>query len=204
MRARALPGPFSFAIMRGMPRWRFAELTPATWPDLEQLFGPKGACAGCWCMYWRLPRSEYERNKGEGNRESLHRLISRGEPLGVLAYHGTSAVGWCAVAPREAYPALERSRTLKRLDNQPVWSVTCLFVQKEYRKQGLSVELVRAASKMARAHGARIVEAYPRVVRKETAAPFIWTGTLSTYTNAGFRECAAPAETRRIVRLDYT
>jgi GNAT superfamily N-acetyltransferase len=152
-------------------------------------------------MYWRLPRAEYDRNRGEGNKKALHELAARGEPLGVLAYDGEKPAGWCAVAPREAYPGLDRARTLKRLDAEPVWSVTCLFVEKQYRRQGLSVELVRAAAKMARAHGGRVVEAYPRIVRKESPAPFIWTGTLSTYTKAGFVECAAPTDTRRIVRL---
>ena len=82
---------------------------PATadrWEDLEQLFGPKGACAGCWCMWWRLRRAEWTQGKGQGNRRALRALVRSGEPTGLIAYAGTDPIGWIAVAPREAYPGL--------------------------------------------------------------------------------------------------
>ena len=43
-------------------------LTPQRWADLERLFGANGACGGCWCMWWRLKRPEFDAGKGEGNR----------------------------------------------------------------------------------------------------------------------------------------
>ncbi len=77
------------------------------WADLEALFGPRGACGGCWCMYWRQTRSEYERFKGEGNRLSLQALVKSGEIPGLIAYAQSSTeaaphlpVGWISVGPR--------------------------------------------------------------------------------------------------------
>jgi GNAT superfamily N-acetyltransferase len=178
---------------------------PATadrWPDLERLFGAKGACGGCWCMVWRLSRSEFDRMKGDGNRAALRAIVEAGEMPGVLAYIDDQPAGWCAVAPREAYPVLARSRILKPVDERPVWSVTCLFVAKPFRRQGISVHLLRAAAEFAGAQGAHIVEGYPVEPREPgfQPDPFVWTGLASAFRDAGFEEVFRRSETRPIMR----
>ncbi len=179
---------------------RFHPATPSRWKDVETLFGERGACAGCWCMWWRLKRSEFAKGKGEGNRRAFRRIVDRGDAPGILAYDGARPVGWCAVAPREEYPALERARSLKRLDDRPVWSVTCFFVDREWRRRGLSVRLLRAACDHARRRGARIVEGYPVDPRKEYPAAWAWTGLRAAFERAGFEEAARPSRTRVIMR----
>jgi GNAT superfamily N-acetyltransferase len=179
----------------------FAPLTPERWPDLEALFGPRGACAGCWDMWWRLPRAEFDRLKGEGNKHAFRALVAADVVPGVLAYVGEQRAGWCAIQPRAAYPALERSRALRPVDDQPVWPVTCFFVDRAHRRQGLAVALLRAATAYAVSQGATIVEGYPSIP-KSPAMPdvFAWHGTLSTFTRAGFAEVARPSASRAIVR----
>src|ERR1041384_986969 len=103
-----------------MPKLTFEPLTPERWDDFKTLFGPKGACAGCWCMLWRLKRSDFDRGKGAGNRAAMRKLVKAGAEPGILAYRDGEPIGWCAVAPREDYSALERSRVLKKVDEQPV------------------------------------------------------------------------------------
>lgn len=181
---------------------------PATadqWPDLEALFGERGACGGCWCMVWRLPRAEYEAGKSGGNRKALRKLTRGRVPPGILAYEGDEAIGWCAVAPREAYSYFERSRVLRPLDDEPVWSVSCLFVAKPYRWQGVSSELLREAVRFAGKHGARIVEGYP-VIPSSAAMPavFAWTGTYSAFVAAGFVEAGRHSDKRPIMRAATT
>ena len=142
-------------------------------------------------MWWRLRRSEYEKNKGEGNKKEFHGIVQSGAPTGVLAYVGGKPVGWCAVAPRTDYPVLERSRILKPVDEQPVWSVTCFFVPKEHRRGGLTAKLLRAAIDYAREKGAKIVEGYPQDPKKRTMVDtFAWTGFASAFKKAGFKEVA--------------
>ena len=75
-------------------------LSPERWKDLEKLFGPRGAYGGCWCMYWRVARSEFKAGQGKGNQRALHRIVDDGGVPGVLAYRGREAVGWCSIAPR--------------------------------------------------------------------------------------------------------
>jgi GNAT superfamily N-acetyltransferase len=182
----------------------FYTVTPHRWADLETLFGPRGACGGCWCMYWRLKRSEFEQLKGEGNRQLLKSIVESGEVPGLLAYHNGKPVGWVSIEPRPAFSALERSRILKPVDEQPVWSVVCFFVAKGYRRKGLTVALLKAAAEYARQQGAAIVEGYPVEPKVAKAPdPFVYTGLASAFRQAGFQEAARRSETRPIMRYVF-
>jgi len=179
----------------------FYPLTPHRWADFERLFGPRGACGGCWCMFWKLSRTDFERMKGEGNRQAQKSAVDSGEVPGLLAYRAGEPVAWCAVAPRSAYPGLARSRILKPLDDEPVWSITCFFVAKDSRRSGLTVHLLRAAVDYVARHGGRIVEGYPTEPRRAQAPPaFVYTGLASAFRQAGFLELARRSETRPIFR----
>ena len=152
-------------------------------------------------MVWRLRRKDWEAGKRAGNKRALRRIVESGERPGILAYDGRVPVGWCAVAPREAYPALARSRVLKPVDGQLVWSVSCLFVLKPYRRQGVSVSLLKEAVAFAAKSGARIIEGYPvQPTMEKTPDPFIWTGTPSAFRAAGFEEVLRRSKTRPIMR----
>ena len=185
--------------------YEFHPLTPDRWADFEALFGERGACGGCWCMWWKLARSEFERSKGLGNRTAMHALVEAGETPGLLAYDPANpaggAVGWCALAPREKYPVLGRSRILKPVDENPVWSVTCFFVAKPYRTRGLTVDLLGAAIDFAAKSGAHILEGYPISPKTgKVPAPFAYTGFESAFRKAGFVEVLRRSETRPIMR----
>ena len=184
-----------------LPALKILPLTPARWGDLELLFGERGACGGCWCMYWRLTRSEYEKKKGLGNKKALRRIVDSGRPPGLLAYAGGKPVAWCAVGPRGIYPVLERSRILARIDDEPTWSVTCFFVVRPFRRQGITFQLLKAAVDFAGRKGARVVEGYP-VEPKKGSLPdvFAYTGLPSAYRKAGFVEVLRRSETRPIMR----
>jgi GNAT superfamily N-acetyltransferase len=180
----------------------FHALVPARFADLERLFGPRGACGGCWCMFMRIRRPQFERDKGEGNRRALEGLVRTGQPTGILAYLGQEPVGWCAIAPRESTPRLDQSRLFKPVDARPVWSLTCLFVARNRRRTGLSVRLLRAACEHARSHGARCVEGYPTEPSGAQADAFVWQGLVAAFVKAGFREVARRAPTRPIMRRE--
>jgi len=179
----------------------FYPLTPERWADLEKLFGKRGACGGCWCMWWRLKRSEFELQKGEGNRRAMKRVVDSGEIPGILAYAKSQPIAWCSVAPREAYPTLERSRTLKRVDDEPVWSIVCFFVAKPFRGKGTTGKLLRAAIEHVQKQDGKIVEGYP-VEPKEGRIPdaFAYMGLASVFRKAGFVEVVRRSETRPIMR----
>ena len=153
-------------------------------------------------MLWRLTRKEFESQKGAGNRKAMQTIIHSGKTPGILAFSRGRPVGWCSVAPRDHFPALGRSRILKPVDDLPVWSISCLFVEKNYRRKGLSIQLLKAAVDYVKTQGSAVVEAYT-VEHKTDKMPdvFAWTGLASAYTKAGFTECARRSETRPIMRF---
>jgi GNAT superfamily N-acetyltransferase len=152
-------------------------------------------------MWWRSTRREFEERKGEGNRRALKAVVDSGKAPGLLAYLGKQAVGWCSVAPREEFSSLERSPVLKRLDDQPVWSIVCFYVSKPFRGQGIAEALIGGALDYARSRGGAIVEAYPTSPKKTPLAPVSsFMGLPSMFTRAGFEEIARPSPSKRIMR----
>jgi GNAT superfamily N-acetyltransferase len=127
--------------------------------------------------------------------------VTSGEIPGLLAYDDRRPVGWCSVAPREKFSALERSRILKKIDETPVWSITCFFIEKDYRRKGLSILLIKAAVDYVEGQGGKVLEAYPVEPRKKNMPPvFVWTGLAAGFAKAGFVECIRRSETRPIMR----
>lgn len=184
-----------------MSNFVFEELTTATWTDFEKLFGVRGACGGCWCMAWRIQKSDFDKNKGAGNKKAMKGLVKQGKVIGILAYEGKEPIGWCSVAPREEFIRLEKSRVLQPIDDKPVWSVSCLFIAKSYRKKGISSQLLEAAVKFAEKKGAKIVEGYPTYPYGDnTPAAFAWTGIPSAFEKAGFEEAGRRSKARPIMR----
>lgn len=184
----------------------YRQLTIDQWDDFVTLFGERGACGGCWCMLWRLPRKQFELQKGEGNKLAMKTIVYSGEVPGILAYHHGKAIGWCAIAPRTSYPALSRSRILQPIDDRPCWSVACFFIEKSYRKKDVSTELLRAATAYAKSQGAELVEGYPVEPKSEKDIPpaFAWTGLPNAFIRAGFKEVVRRSPTRPIMRLELS
>ena len=177
---------------------------PATaerWPDFEALMGERGGYGGCWCMLWRLQRKEFEARAGAGNRAAMKALFESGAEPGLIAYDGDEPVGWCSVAPRAAFPRLDRSRVLKPVDDQEVWSLSCFLIRKSHRNRGISRALLEAAGDFVKARGGRVLEGYP-IDPKTTPYPavYAWTGLASAFRAAGFEEVLRRSETRPILR----
>jgi GNAT superfamily N-acetyltransferase len=187
------------------PEFLCLELTSKTWQDFETLFGKHGAYGGCWCMFFRGIRKDWNENIGEGNRLRLQAIVDQEKPVGLLAYDGEIPVGWCAVAPREDYAALERSRYYKAVDNKKVWSITCFFTAKTYRRKGVTKFLIAEAIKYANGHGAEALEAYPLVPKKESVPDiYAYTGFYQVFIDLGFTVAAMRGEFNPILSYNYT
>lgn len=179
----------------------FHPLTPDRWDDFKELFGERGATGGCWCMWWRLTKKEFDAGKGEPNRLAMKAIVDEGPAPGILAYHSGLPIGWCSVAPREEFPRLERSRILRPVDGLPVWSVVCFFVAKPYRRKGVAAALLEAALDYVRSHGGKIVEGYAVEPKAEsTPDVFAYHGPAALFRGVGFREVARRSKTRPIMR----
>lgn len=176
-------------------------LTPDLWPALEDLFGKSGASNGCWCMYWRIGAAYHKRPREE-NKAAFRDIVARGPPPGLLAFDGDVAVGWCQLVPRDALPWLDRARLLKRADDEPVWSLSCFYVRRGYRRQGVMSRLIAAALKAAKRAKVPALEAYPIDTDAPESTSNLYTGTASTFARAGFKVVARRTPARPIMRHD--
>jgi GNAT superfamily N-acetyltransferase len=177
-------------------------LTAERWDDLVTLFDRPGDPKGCWCMFYRLRGRDFEGRWGRRNRDAFEQVVAEGPPPGLLAYRYGTPVGWCAVAPREAYPRVLHSPVLRPVDDQPAcWAVVCFYVAKEERRGGVAAALLEAAVSFAAANGAEAVEGYPKdtgEARRHANEMFV--GSLSMFRAAGFEEVGRRSPLRPIMR----
>src|SRR2546425_3936217 len=178
---------------------RIRPLTPELWPALEDLFGSRGACNGCWCMYGRIGAA-YRKRPGDKNKTAFQEIVKGGPPPGLIAFDGERAVGWCQLTPRDELPWLDRTWRLKRVDDIPVWSLSCFYVRIGYRRKGVTSALIAAALKAAKRAKAPALEAYPLDASKTPSAS--GTGYASTFARAGFKIVARRVPPRPIMRHD--
>lgn len=181
----------------------FHPLSLQNWDKFVELFGDKGACGGCWCMYFRLSKVDFSAGKYNANKTRIKELVRSNRPTGILAFSEGRAAGWCALAPREHFARLERSRVHKRIDDKHVWSIPCFFIDRKYRNQGVSLALLKAAIKYAKANKIKILEAYP-VAPTDGKLPdtFAYYGFCSTFEKVGFKIVDRTSKNRPMVRFE--
>jgi GNAT superfamily N-acetyltransferase len=180
----------------------FEPLSKRNWIQFLQLFGKNGACGNCWCMYHRLSGNDFNEGKiNDGNKEAMKKLVEKNQPTGLLGFYEGQAIAWCAFAPRDHFIKLEKSRVHKRIDDSFVWSIPCFFVDKNFRRQGVSVKLLKAVIKYAKENSITIIEAYPTIPTQEKLPDaFAWIGLYSSFNKAGFTIVDQTSKNRPMVR----
>ena len=137
---------------------------------------------------------------GTDNRRELCSLVEAGTRPGLVGYLDGRPVGWISLGPRVEYAKLARSPIMKPVDDEPVWSIVCTFVDKTHRGRGIQRKLLRAAIDFARENGVRLLEAYPVDKPIRSHDDFMFFGSRSLYERAGFREVARRSPTRVVMR----
>jgi GNAT superfamily N-acetyltransferase len=188
-------------------------IEPATadrFDDVQHALSGGGDGASCQCQWWMMRNRDWQQTTRE-QRTGVFRAEFDGTPSpGLVAYVDGEAAAWVRVGPRTAQQRLAHTREFAQKSVQPwddssVWGVTCFVVRREFRGRGLASQLLDAAIVAARDGGARVLEAYPvdtAMVAKRVND--LYTGVLSTFLKAGFREVAHTRAGRVIVELDLT
>lgn len=181
----------------------FEPLSKDNWEKFEELFGEKGACGNCWCMSFRLKKKDFDNGKiNDMNKQAMKALVWENKPTGILAMYQNKAIAWSAFAPREDFMKLENSRVHKRIDDEPVWSIPCTFISKNYRRKGLSVALLKGVIEYAKEQHIRTLEAYPTIPTQEKLPDaFAWIGLYRSFERAGFRIVDRTSKNRPMVRF---
>ncbi|MBW7885371.1 MAG: GNAT family N-acetyltransferase [Caldilineaceae bacterium] len=182
-------------------RLQFHPVTKERLRDLARFSCEHGKFRYCSCMRWRMTSSQFRQSTTETRVAALEALVEQDIPTGVLAYADEEPIGWCSVAPRERYAALERYQALPRLDDRAVWSVVCFFVDRRFRRQGVTTRLLKAAVSYAQSQGAAIVEGYPV---ESDARLYTYMGSPEAFLRAGFRDVTPPGQARLVMRCWLT
>lgn len=185
---------------------RFEELSPDSWPAIEHLFGPNGACGGCWCMWWRAERNKsWNEIKGAPARKMFKDLIQKGKAHGMLAFAENEPVGWCSFGPRLDFPRLGKVRAYERNDIDNVWSVNCFFIHRKWRGKGLVRGLLKATVEAMQKSGVKIIESYPVTTTKDgrqLTGSLAWTGPIKIFEELGFKTVQSTNPLKPLVRLE--
>ncbi|MET0147218.1 MAG: GNAT family N-acetyltransferase [Ilumatobacteraceae bacterium] len=160
---------------------------------LDTLFA-SGDPRTCQCAFLRLTSAEWSASTREDNRR-LHRAAIKaaagdGRAAGLIALRGEVPVGWVSFDERDAYRRLDATPLLRRIDDRPLWSVVCFVVAASARRTGIAAHLLDATLAYARAHGVRLLEAYPVDTtapgRTKRSSSDLWRSTVPMFERAGF------------------
>lgn len=181
-------------------RFSYKPLTVQNWTDFETVMGEKGGSAGCWCMWNRLEKREFEEGKGETNKCRMKELVKE-KVTGIILYYEDEPVGWLSIIERNEAVIFNRSKVLERVDDLPVVSISCIYTRKKYTGKGIAEELLKAVIEYAHKTGVAVLEGYPIDTQgKKTISNFVYTGFYSTYVKVGFEEVARRSESKPIMR----
>jgi GNAT superfamily N-acetyltransferase len=174
-------------------RLRFHEVSADRWPDFEHLFEARGGPKSCWCMVWRASSSEAKHTDGASRKAAMKQRVCTHTPVGLLAYADDEPVAWCSVAPRSTYQRLVSNESA----DEGIWSIACFFIVRRLRGMGLTRQLIAAALGHARAHDAKVVEAYP--VDADSPS-YRFMGFVPVFAEAGFTEVGREGKRRHVMR----
>ena len=185
-------------------------LTAERWADLEIVFGGgRGDCGRCWCMYWRLPRRDFEASLGASAQRLFRQRVEAGPPPGLVAYRDGDPVGWVQVGPRADVPQWNGARRLTAptpdapADDPRVWGISCFVTRSGRRRQGVAGALLAGAIDWARTNGARLLDACPVDADGRRPPAALYHGVASTFRTAGFCEVARRRADRPLMRLTF-
>lgn len=183
-------------------------LTPDRWDDFATLFGPQGACYGCWCTYFRVSAKERQAMNADARRMFMYHRVAQGPPPGLLGYRGGQAIAWVQVGPRADLPQWNSPKTVSRplspedATDPAVWAVSCFYMPRAERGKGMSHRMLAEAIAFARDNAARVLEACPIDRTKQSKSIGLYVGSTRIFEAAGFAEVAKRKDGRPLMRLE--
>lgn len=177
-------------------------LGPDTWDAYARLIERhNGVWGGCWCTWFHTLNVEKTRT-AEGNCALKERLVNEGRAHAALVFNGDVAVGWCQYGPPEELPNIHHRKEYEAgLGQLPDYRLTCIFVDKAYRRKGVSEIALQGALKLIAEAGGGIVEGYPHDIQKKVSASFLYNGTRKLYERAGFTYERAKGKSNCVMSL---
>jgi GNAT superfamily N-acetyltransferase len=183
-----------------MARFLIRELRSETWPDFVRIVEKhNGVWGGCWCVAFHLKSGGSNRTAAQ-NRTDKERLVRAEQSHAALVYDGADVVGWCQFGPPAELPA--RMGGFRKLGvASPDWRITCFFVDRDRRREGIGEAALAGALRIIATKGGGTVDGYPIATReKPYSSSFLWGGTETMFTEVGFRPLGSLGTSKMAMR----
>lgn len=179
------------------PKLTFKPVTKATWKDLEALFEGKGGPSYCWCMPFREMDVKRQTSTNADRKRGLKAFVDKRTPIGLVGYLKGEPSAWVSVGPRDRFMPKLTDDYDAEAGEPHVWSVTCFFVRRDLRGQGLTQQMLDAALAFAKKRGADLLEGYPVAA---TSPSYRFMGFLPLFRGRKFRAAGKAGRRRHVMR----
>lgn len=170
--------------------YTIAALSTETWPAFEAMVERhNGIFGGCWCTYFQPDCAE--RAPGyEGSRAMKKAYVEQGQAHAALVMDGEETIAWAEYGTPVELPNIHHRKQYDATKTtDPDFRITCVFVDKRHRRQGVTeLAITGALDLIAQAGGGR-VESYPHDLTHQTkkmSSSFLYNGTRRLYERLGF------------------
>ncbi|MGN6742038.1 MAG: GNAT family N-acetyltransferase [Amnibacterium sp.] len=164
-------------------------LDASTWDAFAALAERhNGVWGGCWCTWFHTMVAEKQWD-ADANRSLKERLVREGRAHAALVLDGDRAVGWCEYGPPAELPNIYHRKEYEAgMVSPPDYRMTCFFVDRGYRRRGVSELALRGALDLIARAGGGVVEGYPQDLQgKRVSASFLYGGNRTLFESVGFR-----------------
>lgn len=179
-------------------------LTLDTWDAYADLIARNGGVwGGCWCMGFH-PEGVGKGHTAEGNRAAKLARVAAGTAQAALVFRGEVCLGWCQYGPPAELPRIKHRKAYEAESGaQPDWRITCFYVDKAARGQGVSRAALAGALDLIAAAGGGAVESMPEeVTGRKVSGSFLWNANLALFEAAGFQRIRKLGQHAWLVRRD--
>jgi GNAT superfamily N-acetyltransferase len=185
---QAVPGAAGNGKERDLTDFHTKPLAKVTWPDFARLAEKhNGVWSGCWCMGFHLDGGWGKRTAAQNRSEKEQRVMD-GNAHAALVYDGAIPIGWCQFGPTAELPRIKNRRAYEAgLTDLPDWRITCFFVDRDRRHEGVAAAGLRGALGEIARLGGGTVESYPEdVEHRKVSGSFMHNGTVAMFEREGF------------------
>lgn len=177
-----------------MSEFEIRALSTETWDAFVELCQRHsgGGFGGCWCTWFHrathsAPAAGTERT-ADRTRDYKRQLVETGHAHAALVFDGETAIGWAQYGSPAELPGIAHRKEVETAESViPDWRITCVFVDRRYRRRGIAGIAVDGALELIAQAGGGIVETYPQdTAGKKVSASFLYNATRSTFEQAGF------------------
>lgn len=163
-------------------------LEPSTWDAYAELIERhNGVWGGCWCIGFHAEGGV----SGSDHRGQKELRVRNGEAHAALVFEGERCVGWCQFGSPDELPRIKFGKAYREGAEpdarDPDWRITCFFVDKEHRHQGVAAAALKGALREIARSGGGVVESMPEDTEgRRTSGSFLYNASLSIFEREGF------------------